>query len=94
MEYQDGGLSAFPIHKQTFLFQGNLQKVKTLVKSLLLRSQKTQDLEYQGSGDELQNLITDIIEMRDSTGLFISVNQLTSVQGSAQSPIQSNQGPN
>ena len=41
LEYQDGGQSAFPIHKQTSLFQRNLRKVKTLVKSLLLPPQGT-----------------------------------------------------
>ena len=72
LEYQDGGQSAFPIHKQTSLFGGNLRKVKTLVKSLFLRPQRTLDLEYQDGGDELQNLITEITAMRDP-GLFISV---------------------
>ena len=48
--------------------------MKTLVKSLFLRPQRTLDLEYQDGGDELQNLITEITEMRD-LGLFISVHQ-------------------
>ena len=46
--------------------------MKSPVKRLLLRSQRTLDLEYQDGGDELQNLITEITEMRDP-GLFISV---------------------
>ena len=70
LEYQDGGQSPFPIHKQTSLFAGNLRKVKTLFKSL--PPQRTLDLEYQDGGDELQNLITEITAMRDP-GLFISV---------------------
>ena len=41
---KDGGQSAFLIHKQTSLFQGNLLNVKTLIKSLLLRPQRTLDL--------------------------------------------------
>ena len=49
LEYQDGGQSAFPIHKQ----------------SLFLPPQRTLDLEYQDGGDELQNLITEITAMRD-----------------------------
>ena len=72
LEYQDDGQSAFPIHKQTFLFQGNLRKVKTFIKSLFLPLQRTLGLEYQDGGDELQNLITEITAMRDP-GLFISV---------------------
>ena len=36
--------------------------------------QRTLDLEYQDGGDELQNLITEITEMRD-LGLFISVDE-------------------
>ena len=67
LEYQDDGQSAFPIHKQTFLFQGNLRKVKTLIKSLFLPLQRTLGLEYQDGG-----LITEITAMRDP-GLFISV---------------------
>ena len=39
--------------------------MKTLVKNLFLRPQRTLDLEYQDGGDELQNLITEITEMRD-----------------------------
>ena len=72
LEYQDGGQSAFPIHKQTSSFYGNLRKVKTLVKSLFLPPQRTLDLDYEDGGDELQNLITEITAMRDP-GLFISV---------------------
>ena len=74
LECQDDRQSAFPIHKQTSLFQGNLRKVKTLVKSLFLRPQRTLDLEYQDGGDELQDLITEITAMRDP-GLLISVVQ-------------------
>ena len=57
LEYQDGGQSAFLMHKKASLF---------------LCSQRTLDLEYQDGGDELQNLITEITAMRDP-GLFISV---------------------
>ena len=39
-----------------------------------LPPQRTLDLEYQDGGDELQNLITEITEMRD-LGLFISVDE-------------------
>ena len=63
LEYRDGGQSTFPIHKQASLFQGNLRKVKTLLKKLIFLPQRTLDLEYQHGGDELQNLITEI--MRD-----------------------------
>ena len=52
---------------------------QTLVKSLFLPviltpppPQRTLGLKYQDGGDELQNLITEIIAMRDP-GLFISV---------------------
>ena len=38
----------------------------------IIPPQRTLDLEYQDGGDELQNLITEIPEMRD-LGLFISV---------------------
>ena len=50
---------------------GKSKPFKTL-KSLFLPPQRTLDLEYQNGGDELQNLITEITEMRD-LGLFISV---------------------
>ena len=72
LEYEDGGQSAFPIHKQTSLFQGSLRKVNTLVKSLFLPPQTTLDLEYQDGGEEVQNFITEITAMRDR-GLFMSV---------------------
>ena len=65
LEYQNGGQSAFAIHRQTSLFYRNLRKIKTLVKSLLLRPQGTLDLEYQDGDDELQNLIAEIAEMCD-----------------------------
>ena len=45
-----------------------------MVKSLFLPPESTLDLEYQDGGDELQNLITEIIAMRDP-GLFISVDR-------------------
>ena len=66
LEYQNGGQSAFVIHRQTSLFYRNLRKIKTLVKSLLLSPQRTLDLEYQDGDDELQNLIAEIAEMCDS----------------------------
>ena len=72
LEYQDGGQSAFSIHKQTSLFPENLRKVTTLVKSLFLPPHGTLDLEYQDGGDDLQNLINEITAMRDP-GLFISL---------------------
>ena len=45
---------------------------KLQLKGLFLPPQRTLDLEYQDGGDELQNLITEITEMRDLS-LFISV---------------------
>ena len=45
---------------------------KLQLKSFFLPPQRTLNLEYQDGGDELQNLITEITEMRD-LGLFISV---------------------
>ena len=54
---------------------GKSKPFKLQLKSLFLPPQRTLDLEYQDGGDELQNLITEITEMRD-LGLFISVDRL------------------
>ena len=60
-------------HFQYILFLKEIHgKSKLQLKSLFLPPQRTLDLKYQDSGDDLQNLITEITAMRDP-GLFISV---------------------